>query len=236
MATVIRRRVQLVTFDADDTLWDFPAMQQRGMAAASATLQRWLGPQAAHMTPEWLTETYCARRPDVIDPTQIRWLEVRRRVFAELLAEAGLPDYEARSHELAAIYYRARNTAIPLLPGAREVLAALQGRYRLGWVTNGNETPDLVGLDHYFDVIITPDRLGAAKPDPAVFAHAAEAVGCAPEAILHVGDSLTSDVAGARAAGCVAVWYNPAGRPNETEHRPDAEIRHLTEVVTLLAG
>ncbi|MFO7638680.1 MAG: PAS domain S-box protein, partial [bacterium] len=35
---------------------------------------------------------------------------------------------------------------IPLYPGAREVLAALRGRFKLGWVTNGNDLPDLVGL------------------------------------------------------------------------------------------
>ena len=46
---------------------------------------------------------------------------------------------------------------------------------------------------------------GVAKPDPAIFARALALAGAAPADALHVGDSLSYDVAGARAAGIEAV-------------------------------
>ncbi len=228
--------IRMITFDADDTLWDFAAMQLRGSDAAAAAIRERGGPAAAHITGEYLVAAYRAYTAQGVDPAAQKWITLRRAVFQQVMEEAGLPEAAAIAAEMAAIYTRARNTDIPLYPGAREVLAALHGRFKLGWVTNGNDLPDLVGLGAYFDVAVTADRLGAAKPDPAVFAHVAAAAGVPPEAILHVGDSLHSDVAGAKGAGCKTAWFNPRGLENETEHVPDAEIRHLLDVVALLEG
>ncbi|WP_432994631.1 HAD hydrolase-like protein [Dactylosporangium sp. CA-233914] len=38
-------------------------------------------------------------------------------------------------------------------------------------------------------------------------------LGMRAEEVLHVGDSLTADVAGAQAAGIAAIWVNRRGRP-----------------------
>jgi FMN phosphatase YigB (HAD superfamily) len=56
-----------------------------------------------------------------------------------------------------------------------------------------------------------------------------------PDSVWHVGDSLESDVAGAKGAGLRSVWLNrrglvlPEGAP-----RPDHEIGSLQELVELL--
>lgn len=57
------------------------------------------------------------------------------------------------------------------------------------------------GLAAHLDAVVCSAVMGAAKPDPAVFAAALAAAGCAAEEVVHVGDSLETDVAGARAAG-----------------------------------
>ncbi|MCH7739066.1 MAG: HAD family hydrolase, partial [Chloroflexi bacterium] len=49
-----------------------------------------------------------------------------------------------------------------------------------------------------------------------------------------VGDALQTDVAGANAAGATSVWLNRAGVPNDSEVKPDYEIRSLTEVPALV--
>ena len=48
--------------------------------------------------------------------------------------------------------------------------------------------------------------------------------------MLHVGDSLRSDVAGATDAGVHSVWLNREGAANDTEIRPDYEVAALTEI------
>jgi len=125
---------------------------------------------------------------------------------------------------------------LTFFPGALETLNALQGRVKLGWVSNGDNGPDIhEALPTLFDVVVTPGQFGTRKPDPVVFQHAAAIAGCAVEEILHVGDSLRVDVGGALAAGCRAVWFNPQGLPNDSAHVPHAEIRRLDEVPGLLA-
>lgn len=64
------------------------------------------------------------------------------------------------------------------------------------------------GLLHWFDHWTFSDEVGAYKPDPVMFEHAAAGLGHpSPERTAHVGDLLRTDVAGARAAGWTSVRY-----------------------------
>ena len=57
-----------------------------------------------------------------------------------------------------------------------------------------------LGLDRFFDVVVTSAEAGAPKPDPAPFRLALARLGVEPGRALHVGDE-PADEAGARAAG-----------------------------------
>jgi glucose-1-phosphatase len=61
-------------------------------------------------------------------------------------------------------------------------------------------------LARIFPIRITSYQIGAVKPDPAIFAAAAEKAGRAPEEIFFV-DDIAGHVAGAKAAGFDAVQY-----------------------------
>jgi putative hydrolase of the HAD superfamily len=50
------------------------------------------------------------------------------------------------------------------------------------------------------------------KPNVLLFETAAARLNVRAEDIWFVGDRLDTDVAGAKAAGMKAVWFNPAGR------------------------
>lgn len=61
-------------------------------------------------------------------------------------------------------------------------------------------------------VILDSAVVGVAKPDPGIFRLALDALGVpAGDAVLHVGDSLRYDVAGALAAGLQPVHMDPYG-------------------------
>jgi len=224
---------KLVSFDVDDTLIDFQAMQRRGMETVAAAMHDLLRGDHAHITPDDLLDRYRLAGADP-DPIVAPWRTVRRRVCADVLAEAGRADAEPLADRLLAGYLRTFDASLTYLPGALDLLAALRGRFALGWLTNGNTTPEEAGLSAYFDVVVTPERQRLKKPDPAVFVEAAHQAGSAVSEILHVGDSLASDVAGALAAGCRAVWYNPTGKPEIPGIVPDVTIVHLDEVLGLL--
>ncbi|MBI1846215.1 MAG: HAD family hydrolase [Candidatus Rokubacteria bacterium] len=119
------------------------------------------------------------------------------------------------------------------------VLARLHDRYRLGLVSNfyRNLTAvcDDVGLSRHFDVIVDSEVVGYVKPDPRIFEAALVKLGVEADAATFVGDSLTRDMAGARAAGMRHVWLVGDEPPTGTPCCPgDRVIRSLDELEALL--
>jgi putative hydrolase of the HAD superfamily len=116
-------------------------------------------------------------------------------------------------------------------PGAAGVLGATDG---VPGSAGGVPGPAPGGIE--VGVVIDSAVVGVSKPDPAIFALALDALGM-PTAdrstVVHVGDSLRYDVAGAIAAGVRPVHLDPHGycpAPDGHEH-----IRRLDEIVSLAA-
>jgi putative hydrolase of the HAD superfamily len=95
----------------------------------------------------------------------------------------------------------------------RPVLEALGERYRLGVVSNfyGNleSVCESSGLAPLFGAMADSQRVGAEKPDPAIFQAALSALRAAPETTVMVGDSLRRDYEGARRSGLGFIWIAP---------------------------
>jgi len=84
-------------------------------------------------------------------------------------------------------------------------------------------------------IVIDSAVVGVAKPDPAIFSFALDALGVPPSpAVLHIGDSLRYDVAGAVAAGLQPVHMDPYGFCPEPDGHP--HLRRLADLPTLLAA
>ena len=60
--------------------------------------------------------------------------------------------------------------------------------------------------------IFTSEDARSYKPRKELFLYALNKTGLAPHEVIHVGDSLSSDVKGAELAGIKAVWLNRCGR------------------------
>jgi putative hydrolase of the HAD superfamily len=84
-------------------------------------------------------------------------------------------------------------------------------------------------------VVIDSAVVGVSKPDPAIFSLALKALGVPPSGtVLHVGDSLRYDVAGALAAGLQPVHMDPFGFCPAPAGHP--HIRSLADLPPLIAG
>ncbi len=134
--------------------------------------------------------------------------------------------------------------------GVKDGLAALAGLgLPMGVVSNSNGTVEgdlrRVGVCYVPDgegpppegiemgVILDSAVVGVAKPDPGIFRIALDALNVpAGGSVLHVGDSLRYDVAGALAAGLQPVHMDPYGLcPAPGGHR---HITSLTELAQAL--
>jgi putative hydrolase of the HAD superfamily len=154
----------------------------------------------------------------------------RRDAWASALAEQGIDDpaLAAQLGERFTVERRARHHTFADVPAA---LDALAGR-PLALVTNGasclqREKLAASGLGPRFDAVVVSGDLGVRKPDPSVFRHALSLLG-ADDAVM-IGDSLTSDIEGAHAAGLDAIWVN---RFDQAGPCPDGvrEIAGLAEL------
>ena len=222
------------TLDADGTLWDFEATMHAALGHALAELRRAAPTQAAALTIEHLIATRNAVEARLFG--RVPTLEVvRLSAFEETLRQIGLDDRDgALAARLNALYLHHRFADIALYADVRPALAALRGRYVLGLLTNGNTYPERCGLPDTFDFAVFGQDHGTKKPDRGLFRIALDRAGCAPHQLLHVGDSLANDVAGANGAGARSVWLNRTGRANDTPHVPDNEIASLSDLGTIL--
>ncbi len=127
-------------------------------------------------------------------------------------------------------------------PQARELLARLSGRYRLGVIANQPPgTPERLeryGLADYFQVCVSSGEVGVSKPDAAIFRLALERAGCAPQDAVMIGDRLDNDIRPAKALGfgTARVLQGP-GRtqhPRDDAETPDGTAADLGELAALL--
>lgn len=128
-----------------------------------------------------------------------------------------------------------------LRPDAKPVLQELIRRgYPLGVVSNSialaqvDYTLRRHGLTPYFATVQVSTLAGRRKPDPLMFRRAAADLGVPPQRCLHVGDSYTRDVAGARAArlGYVLWLGSPPGELTGAAEVPDPSDGEGTEPAT----
>jgi putative hydrolase of the HAD superfamily len=84
-------------------------------------------------------------------------------------------------------------------------------------------------------IIVDSAVVGVAKPDPRIFSFALDALGVpADGTVLHVGDSLRYDVAGALAAGLRPVHMDPHGFCPQPDGHP--HVRSLTALAELVSS
>ncbi|MEQ1787487.1 MAG: HAD family hydrolase [Acidimicrobiales bacterium] len=95
---------------------------------------------------------------------------------------------------------------------------------RLGWLQVGD------GAGVPVEVVTDSGLVGVGKPDRRMFQATIDALGLAPERILHVGDSVHYDVDGGAAAGVLTVHMDPFGLCTAADH---AHVETLADVLDL---
>ena len=110
---------------------------------------------------------------------------------------------------MASLRFRAYPDAAPALARLRE--RGLRLACVSNWDCSLSEVLARCGLTGLLDTVVTSAEAGARKPDPAIFTAALEATGVEPREAVHVGDTPSEDVAGARAAGIEPLLLDRAG-------------------------
>jgi HAD superfamily hydrolase (TIGR01509 family) len=114
--------------------------------------------------------------------------------------------------------YRER---LPLIPGAREAVAALAERWPLGLASSANRpiielVLALGGMERFFAVVVSSEEVPHGKPAPDVYLEAARRLGVDPHRCVAVEDS-TNGLRAAAAAGMAVIAVPNRDYPPEPE-------------------
>lgn len=224
--------IEILFLDLDDTILDFHKAER---IAVSKTFRAFgLEPTDEVLdTYHHINQQHWKR----LERGEITREQVLTGRFQVLFSQMGIPadpEAVARSyeHHLSIGHY--------FLPGAKETLDELKGKYRLFLASNGTASVQhgrltSAGLYPYFEEVFVSQDLGANKPAKAFFdACAARIPGYAPEKTMMVGDSLSSDILGGIRAGMHTCWVNPAEQSAPADITPDWQIRSIQELPALL--
>jgi putative hydrolase of the HAD superfamily len=212
--------LRAVTFDLWQTLiCDTPEGMGRARAGRVEGLQAILARQGFPVDREAVDRAYDAVGAS-LDLLWHEWRDVgshgQVRMLLEVLGLAGvIPSDGPIMDALDDAYCLPILSAPPVATaGAAEVLEAFAQRgLRLALICNTGRTPgrmlrivlERLGLARYLEVLTFSDELELRKPHPTIFRRTLEALGVEPSAAAHIGDDITTDVAGARGLGMRAI-------------------------------
>ncbi len=120
-------------------------------------------------------------------------------------------------------YHNVKFALLRLFPETMSTLIYLKGkRYHLGVISNGitiKQWEKLIrlGLNHFFDQVVTSQEAGVAKPDEKIFQLALERMGCKAEKSIMVGNKFSEDILGAVNVGMSVILVN--SKLTEAEER-----------------
>lgn len=190
---------------------------------------------------EWLLSRASYRPPHItLDHVMERAARVAREVTArrdEVYLETPWPKLARLIHDFLGIRFDTALTDLELgfwqasvlthaMPGAREALARFhQWGFPLAVVSNTAFGEAVIryelakhGLTDHLAFVLVSSDYAVRKPNVLLYETAAARLNVRAADIWFVGDRLDTDVAGAKAAGMTAVWFNPNGR-----HDPSSE-------------
>jgi putative hydrolase of the HAD superfamily len=228
---------QHVFFDLDHTLWDFERCSCETLE--ELFLAHELHALADNVCSEKFLETF--RRTNrhlwtLYSAGDITQQELRTTRFTLILNELGIKD-EKKAAALADDYIRMCPQKPHLLPYAREVLDYLSDQYALHIITNGFADVQMVKLKSaniasYFSEIVTSEKAGCHKPDKRIFEFTLNKIKSQPKECIMIGDSLDSDIKGAKNAQLDHIFYNYENVDHQ--ENPMHEIKCLSELKGLL--
>ena len=163
------------------------------------------------------------------------WLHLQR--FLKPIEGLSVTDEGLRdlAHEIGAEFLRLTNKYFCLLPDAEKVVKYLASKYPLTIISNGFKEVQYYKFEHsglapYFTHRLISEEVGINKPQPEIFRIALQRNGITADQAVMIGDSYSSDIAGAKAAGIDQLWIHEG----ETEETATYIVPGITDIMKIL--
>jgi len=244
-------------FDLDGTIWEGTTLLPGAATLVADMRSAGLGVVFASNCSRHGSSILCRQLADlgihaspteVVTPFDLVGEAIRRRLgpvrtlvigtddLAEVLASSGharVPVEQWQDAQAVVVgvdhdfsYERLRAAARAVASGAAFFAVNLDASFPVG---QGQIDPGCGALAEAIAVAGRARPVAIGKPEPPLFQFAIERLQCQPHEAAMVGDSLSSDIAGGRAAGMYTIWINASGQASSANHA-DLTIQSLSEL------
>ena len=167
------------------------------------------------------------------------WLHLQRflRPIEGLqVTDDGLRDL---AHKMGAEFLRLTNKYFSVLPDADRVVRYLAAKYPLTIISNGFKEVQYYKFEHsglapYFTHTLISEEVGINKPQPGIFRIALERNGISADEAVMIGDSYSSDIAGAKAAGIDQIWIRDKRMSGLADETATYIVQNVTDIINIL--
>ncbi|OGR92262.1 MAG: hypothetical protein A2992_06525, partial [Elusimicrobia bacterium RIFCSPLOWO2_01_FULL_59_12] len=216
-------------FDFDNTLMDFIKMKR---AAVNAAVDAMIDAGLPYKKQEMIDKIYKVYWEEGIEDQQI---------FDKVLTqEFGKIDYKILASGIIG-YRRAKEGTLALYPHVHLTLTGLVHRgLKMAVVSDAPRLPVWLricglGLQHYFDAVVTFDDSGVKKPDPKPFLTALDRLKLKPDEAVMIGDWAERDMVGAKKVGLKTVFARYGDLQNAQNVEADYEIDDIQELLGIVS-
>lgn len=165
----------------------------------------------------------------------------RLQLIRDLLAERAVDNISDETAQVLQNKFDSdRLKAFDFYPGIVEFLIEARKLFTLVVITNGPEFSQVpkvrrIKLADHVDHIIIGGQEPEQKPAVSIFNKALKLANCQAHEVIHVGDSLAADIAGAHNSGITSVWIQHQ-QPLDAELgiNPHHTVLHPSEIPALI--
>lgn len=220
--------VKVVLLDVDNTVLDFHAAQKFALVSAfsemgfSCDADRQARFDALNKYYWKLFESGGITREKLVVDRFERFLAEENLVGDAKIVERLYREKLGKNHDL--------------IPGAKEALTYLKGKYKVYFVTNGLQKTQWqrltdAGLDKMADGVFISEAVGYRKPQIEFFSYVFDHIFPVDKKdVVVLGDGYSGDIEGGKRFGIRTVWYNPKGK----EGTADVILKDWKEIYEIL--
>jgi putative hydrolase of the HAD superfamily len=199
--------IKHIFFDLDHTLWDFETNSNKTFSFIFERNDLQVNFNDFMEVYQPINFRYWKLfREDKVSKADLRYGRLR-----EAFDAIGFEANDEMIHVLSEEYitYLADHNA--LFENALHVLDYLKPQYSMHIITNGFEEVQHRKLQNsnllpFFDKVITSEKVGVKKPNPAIFEYAMELTGAGAHESVMIGDNFEADILGAMNVGMQAIF------------------------------
>ncbi|MBI2085693.1 MAG: TIGR02253 family HAD-type hydrolase [Candidatus Aenigmarchaeota archaeon] len=220
--------IKAVIFDLDNTLMDFMSTKKASCDAAIDAMIK-----AGLKTPK-------NRASKILFSLYWKKGIEHQTIFQIFLKKIlGKIDYKIMAAGIIA-YRRTKNSILKTYPNVKNVLGKLHRNYKLAILS---DAPALqawtrlveMGLEDFFDVVVTYDDTKKHKPHPKPFMAVLKKLGVKNSEVIMIGDNVMRDVKGANRLGIKSVLASYGNvNPQKPDIKPGAEIDDINELPAVI--